>query len=60
MVFGGPADEVGLLSFEASPLAVTGEGQVTLKAVIDGASGRRHEIKVIQRPQQQQSPIQPA
>ena len=41
------------------PIAIPGEGQVTLKAVIDGASGRRHEIKVIQRPQQQ-SPIQPA
>jgi hypothetical protein len=42
------------------PIAIPGEGQVTLKAVIDGASGRRHEIKVIQRPQQQQqSPIQP-
>jgi hypothetical protein len=42
------------------PIAIPGEGQVTLKAVIDGKSGRRHEIKVIQRPQQQQSPIQPA
>ena len=42
------------------PIAIPGEGQVTLKAVIDGASGRRHEIKVIQRPQQQQSPIQSA
>ena len=43
------------------PIAIPAEGQVTLKAVIDGASGRRHEIKVIQRPQQQgQQPIQPA
>jgi hypothetical protein len=33
------------------PIAIPGEGQVTLKAVIDGASGRRHEIKVVQRPQ---------
>ncbi len=44
------------------PIAIPAEGQVTLKAVIDGASGRRHEIKVIQRPQQQQQqapPIQP-
>jgi hypothetical protein len=32
---------------------------VTLKAVIDAKHGRRHEIKVIQRPQQQgQSQIQ--
>ena len=43
------------------PIAIPGEGQVTLKAVIDGQSGRRHEIKVIQRPQQQQQqpPSQP-
>ncbi len=42
------------------PVAIPGEGQVTLKAVIDGTSGRRHEMKVIQRPQQQGSPIQQA
>jgi hypothetical protein len=35
------------------PIAVPGEGQVTLKAVIDAKHGRRHEIKVIQRPNQQ-------
>ena len=42
------------------PIAIPGEGQVTLKAVIDAVHGRRHEIKVIQRPQQQQSSIRPA
>ncbi len=43
------------------PIAIPGEGQVTLRAVIDGRSGRRHEIKVTQRPQQQgRSPVQPA
>jgi hypothetical protein len=43
------------------PIAIPGEGQVTLKAVIDGTHGRRHDIKVTQRPQQQGgSPIQPA
>ena len=43
------------------PIAIPGEGQVTIKAVIDGSHGRRHDIKVIQRAQQQgQSPIQPA
>ncbi len=41
------------------PVAIPGEGQVTLRAVIDGKSGRRHEIKVIQRPQQGQQ-IRPA
>ena len=41
------------------PIAIPDEGQVTLKAVIDGQSGRRHEIKVIQRPQPQQPPSQP-
>ncbi len=40
------------------PIAIPDEGQVTLKAVIDGQSGRRHEIKVIKRPQQQ-APSQP-
>jgi len=35
------------------PIAVPGEGQLTLKAVIDAKHGRRHEIKVIQRPNQQ-------
>ncbi len=34
------------------PIAIPGEGQLTLRAVIDGAARRRHEIKVIQRPQQ--------
>ena len=46
------------------PIAIPGEGQVALKAVIDGQHGRRHDIKVIKRPQQQQPqqnpPIQPA
>ncbi len=46
------------------PIAIPGEGQVSLRAVIDGKSGRRHDIKVTQRPQQQQQqqqqpPIQP-
>jgi hypothetical protein len=41
------------------PIAIPGEGQVTLRAAIDGHSGRRHEIKVTQRPQQQQQ-IRPA
>ncbi len=41
------------------PIAIPGEGQVTLRAAIDGHPGRRHAIKVIQRPQQQ-SPIQPS
>jgi hypothetical protein len=36
------------------PIAIPGEGQLTLKAVIDGKHGRRHEIKVIKRPGQQQ------
>jgi hypothetical protein len=35
------------------PIAIPGEGQVALKAVIDGKHGRRHDIKVVQRPQQQ-------
>ena len=42
------------------PIAIPGEGQVTLKAVIDGRSGRRHEIKVTQRPQQGQGQVRPA
>jgi Family of unknown function (DUF6941) len=40
------------------PIAIPGEGQVAVKAVIDGSHGRRHDIKVIERPRQQgQSPI---
>ena len=35
------------------PIAIPDEGQVALKAVIDGQHGRRHDIKVIKRPQQQ-------
>jgi hypothetical protein len=46
------------------PIAIPGEGQVTLRAAIDGHSSRRHEIKVTQRPPQQQQqgqgPIRPA
>ena len=42
------------------PIAIPGEGQVTLKAIIDGRSGRRHEIKVTQRPQQGQGQVRPA
>ncbi len=45
------------------PIAIPGEGQVVLRAAIDGHPGRRHEIKVTQRPQQQpqgQGPIRPA
>ncbi len=45
------------------PIAIPGEGQVVLRAAIDGHPGRRHEIKVTQRPQQQQQgqgPIRPA
>ena len=45
------------------PIAIPDEGQIALKAVIDGAHGRRHDIKVIKRPQQQgqqNPPIQPA
>ena len=44
------------------PIAIPGEGHVTLKAVIDGASGRRHEIMVVQRQLQgqQNPPVQPA
>ncbi|MEX1295378.1 MAG: hypothetical protein AB1Z67_04320 [Candidatus Limnocylindrales bacterium] len=45
------------------PIAIPEEGQVALKAVIDGKHGRRHDIKVIKRPgqgQQQNPPIQPA
>ena len=42
------------------PVAIPGEGQVTLKAVIDEGHGRRHEIKVIQRPQQAGQQIRPA
>ena len=45
------------------PVAIPGEGQVVLRAAIDGGTGRRHEIKVTQRPQQQQQgggPIRPA
>ncbi|MGD8684352.1 MAG: hypothetical protein PVG27_10415 [Chloroflexota bacterium] len=42
------------------PVAIPGEGQVTLKAVIDEGHGRRHEIKVIQRPQQSGQQIRPA
>ena len=44
------------------PIAIPDEGRVALKAVIDGSHGRRHDIKVIKRPQQQQQtpPIQPA
>ena|GEM_PF-1172650 len=42
------------------PIAIPGEGQVVLRAAIDGHPGRRHEIKVTQRPQQQQQRIQPA
>ena len=41
------------------PIAIPGEGQVTLRAAIDGYAGRRHEIKVTQRPQQQPQ-IRPA
>lgn len=41
------------------PIAIPGEGQVTLRAGIDGHAGRRHEIKVTQRPQQQQQ-LRPA
>ncbi len=41
------------------PIAIPGEGQLTLRAAIDGHSGRRHEIKVTQRPQPQQQ-IRPA
>jgi hypothetical protein len=41
------------------PIAIPGEGQVSLRAVIDGKSGRRHDIKVTQRPQQQQQQQQP-
>jgi len=46
------------------PIAIPGEGQVTLRAAIDGHPGRRHEIKVTQRPQQGQpqgqGPVRPA
>ncbi|MEA2025064.1 MAG: hypothetical protein U9O18_00085 [Chloroflexota bacterium] len=45
------------------PIAIPGEGQVVLRAAIDGHPGRRHEIKVTQRPQQQQQgqgPVRPA
>jgi hypothetical protein len=44
------------------PISIPGEGQVTLRAAIDGNTGRRHEIKVTQRPGQQQAqgPIRPA
>jgi hypothetical protein len=44
------------------PIAIPDEGQVALKAVIDSTHGRRHDIKVIKRPQQgqQNPPIQPA
>jgi hypothetical protein len=41
------------------PIAIPGEGQVTLRAAIDGHPGRRHGIRVTQRPQQQQ-PLRPA
>jgi hypothetical protein len=43
------------------PIAIPGEGQIALKAVIDGSHGRRHDIKVIERPKQQgQTPLQSA
>ncbi len=43
------------------PIAIPGEGQVTLRAAIDQHPGRRHEIKVIQRPGQQgQGQVRPA
>jgi hypothetical protein len=43
------------------PIAIPGEGQVTLRAAIDGYRGRRHEIKVIHRPPQQgQGQIRPS
>jgi hypothetical protein len=41
------------------PVAIPGEGQVSLRAIIDGRSGRRHDIKVIHRPQQGQG-LRPA
>ena len=43
------------------PIAIPDEGRVSLKAVIDGSHGRRHDIKVIKRPEQQdQNPLQQA
>ncbi len=43
------------------PIAIPGEGQVTLRAAIDQYPGRRHEIKVIQRPAQQgQGQVRPS
>jgi len=41
------------------PIAIPAEGQVVLRAAIDGRAPRRHEIKAMQRPQQQ-PPIRPA
>lgn len=43
------------------PIAIPGEGQVTLRAAVGDFHARRHEIKVTQRPQQQgQGRIRPA
>lgn len=46
------------------PIAIPDEGQVALKAVIDGQHGRRHDVKVIKRPQgqgqRQNPPTNPA
>ncbi len=41
------------------PIAIPSEGQVTLRAAIDQYPGRRHGIKVTQRPQQQGSQTRP-
>ena len=42
------------------PLAIPEEGTVVLRAAVDGREPRRHEIKAVLRPGQQQPPIRPA
>jgi hypothetical protein len=42
------------------PIAIPEEGTVVLRASVDGREPRRHEIRAILRPGQQQPPVRPA